>query len=420
MSVFRKSFLIRYQEFIFLFGVCLSIFIFNLCLEYKNYLDFKQSKHHLIENAVLLQNYAKINKNGKKYFVLKIKSKDFSFYTTTFKDLNLSINQNLNLRIITKNLTFKDYLAKSFYVPSYDFVPLQTKTQNALVEYFLNQHKDTKIKELYGALFFALNISPELRNDVNHYGIAHLIAISGYHIGLLFSVIFFILAPLYSFFQKRYFPYRNLRLDLSLMIFTLLLAYAYLIGFVPSFVRSLIMAFFGFYLLIKNIKIFSFTTLFFSVCIALSLYPKLLFSVGFLFSIMGVFYIFLYIHHFSKYFNVFINAVFLNFWTFFAMSLPVLYFFPLISYQQIFGVFLSMLFVLFYPCELFLHIIGFGGILDEFLLKFLEFKLYATNLSVNFWIFLTYILLSLLSIRFASLALLCVFSNLIAFVLISI
>ncbi|WP_276882380.1 ComEC/Rec2 family competence protein [Campylobacter cuniculorum] len=420
MTLFRNSFFSQNKEFLFLFAVCLSIFIFNISLEYKNFLEFKQSKHHFIEDAILLQSSTKMNSKNKQYFVLKIKNKEFSFYTTTYKDLNLSKNQHLSLRIITKNLSFKDYLSKKFYVPSYDLKPLQIKAQNAFISYFLNQHKNTKIKEFYGALFFALDISSELRRDINHYGIAHLIAISGYHIGLLFTLTFFILAPLYGFFQKRYFPYRNLKFDLSLIIFILLLVYAYFIGFVPSFTRSLIMAFFGFYLLMKNIKIFSFLTLFISVCIAISLYPKLLFSVGFLFSVLGVFYIFLYIHHFSKYFNTFTNIILLNFWTFFAMTLPVLYFFPLISYQQILGVFLSMIFVFFYPCVLFLHLIGFGGILDEILLIFLNFKLTATEIHLNFWIFLVYILSALLSIRFAILALFCVFSNLIAFIWIAI
>lgn len=416
MIFLKKFFQSKYEGFFFLFLACLSIFVFNTGSEYRDYLVFKESKHHFIRDATLLQSYTKTNKKGKSYFVLKIKNKDFLFYTTSYKDLNLSVNQSLSLRIITKDLTFKDYLSRSFYAPSYDLKALQIKPQNALVSYFLNQHENTKIKQLYGALFFASSISSELRQDINYYGIAHLIAISGYHISLLFSLMFFILAPFYGFFQKRYFPYRNLRFDLSLLIFSLLLSYAYFIGFVPSFIRSLIMAFFGFYLLTRNVKIFSFLTLFFSVCIAVSLYPKLIFSVGFLFSVMGVFYIFLYVRHFSKYFNNFVNVILVNFWTFFAMILPVLYFFPLISFQQILGIPLSVAFSLFYPCVLFLHIIGFGGILDEFLLKFLEFKLYATNVNLSFWIFLVYILLSLLSIRSVVLAFLCVFSNLLPFI----
>lgn len=98
------------------------------------------------------------------------------------------------------------------------------------------------------------------------------------------------------------------------------------------------MAFWVFYLLCKNIKIINFVTLFCSTLLCISLYPRLLFSIGFLFSILGVFYIFLYMHHFANKFNNLINIILLNIWTFFAMVLPVLYFFPLISYQQILGI----------------------------------------------------------------------------------
>lgn len=408
----------KYKEFLFLLFLCLAIFLFNVALEFFNYKKFKEQKHLYLENVKILQNYSKVNKNGKKYFVFKLQNDEFSFYTTSYKDLNLSKNQILNLVIITKNISFKDYLSKTFYAPSYDFKILKEQKQNTFIDYFLNQHKDEKVKEFFGALFFALNISSELRNDVNYYGIAHLIAISGYHIALLFSFIFFILAPLYGFFQKRYFPYRNLRFDLSILIFILLFTYSYLIGFVPSYVRSLVMALWGFYLLCKNIKIFSFFNLFVSVCICLALYPRLLFSVGFLFSVMGVFYIFLYMHHFSKYFKTFSNILLLNIWTFLAMILPVLYFFPLISYQQFLAIFLSMIFAFFYPLVLFLHFVNLGGLLDNYLLEFFNFKLYGMNLKISFELFILYLALSLLSIRFKILAFLCVFANLIPFALI--
>lgn len=292
------------------------------------------------------------------------------------------------------------------------------KISLTLLFYISLQHTNEKIKEFYGALFFALPISLELRNDVNYYGIAHLIAISGYHIGLLFSLIFFILAPIYSFFQKRYFPYRNLRLDLSILIFALLLAYACLIGFVPSFVRSLIMAFWVFYLLCKNIKIINFVTLFCSILLCISLYPRLLFSIGFLFSILGVFYIFLYMHHFANKFNNLINIILLNIWTFFAMVLPVLYFFPLISYQQILGIILSGIFVIFYPLVLFLHLINYGDLLNFILDEFFKFKIYGTNIHIPFWIFISYLIASLISVRFKYLAFLCIFANFIPFIMI--
>ncbi|EAH8542010.1 ComEC/Rec2 family competence protein [Campylobacter coli] len=415
---FWNSLYLNLKEFRYLFLFGFIVFVFNIFLEYNHFLTLKEQKYKLVENALLLQYYPKHNKNNKKYWVLKLKTKDFVLYSTSFKDLNLSKNQLLNLKIITSNISFKDYLKKSFYVPSYGFEISGYFKNNAIVSYFLNQHTNEKVQEFYGALFFALPISSELRKDVNHYGIAHLIAISGYHIALLFTLVFFILTPLYSFFQKRYFPYRNLRLDLSVFIFILLFAYAYLIGFVPSYIRSLIMALWAFYLLCKNIKILSFFTLFISIYLCIALYPRLLLSVGFLFSCLGVFYIFLYLHHFLKFFHNFLNIVLLNIWTFFCMIIPVLYFFPLISYQQFLAIILSGIFIVFYPLVLCLHFVAHGNLLDTVLIDFLNLKFYAIDIKIPTWILISYLVLSFMAMRYKILALLCVFANFIPFILI--
>ncbi|MCX2682542.1 ComEC/Rec2 family competence protein [Campylobacter sp. MIT 21-1685] len=405
------------KEFSFFFALCLIVFIFNLSLEYKDYLAFKQNKHQHIENAKVLGFWTKTNKQGKTYWVLKFQTKNFDFYTTSYKEPQLIKNQRVALRILTSNIHFKDYLSKSFYTPSYDIRTLQENPQkNALIEYFLNQHQNEKIREFYGALFFALGISKELRNDVSHYGISHLIAISGYHIGFLFACIFFLFTPVYSFFQKHYFPYRNAKLDLTVIIFCLLFAYASLLGFTPSFVRSLAMALWVFYLISKNIKILNFLTLLMSLCICIALYPRLLFSLGFLFSTMGVFFIFLYLHHFRKYFNTTAHIFFLNIWTFFAMTIPVLHFFPLLSYQQFFSIIINLVFAVFYPLVLFLHLIQQGGIFDSFLLYFFSIKLKSIDFYIPLWIFFLYTVCSLISIRFRLLALFCVFANCISFI----
>ncbi|EAI3905258.1 ComEC/Rec2 family competence protein [Campylobacter lari] len=395
-----------YREFLILLLCFLAIFSLNLIYEYKKYQNFKLTKHLLLKNNIIISSYQKTNKKGKKYQVFKIKNSDFVFYTTSFKDLNLSKNDIINLRIITKNINFKDYLSKNFFVPSYDFHKTNTQKENILVEYFLNQHQNEKIKEFYGALFFAKNVSSELRNDVNFYNIAHLIAISGYHLGLLFSFCFLIFAPLYTFFHKRYFPYRSLKLDISIFAFLLLILYIFLIDFSPSYIRALCMSIFAFYLFSKNIKILSFKFLFLSVILCISLFPNLLFSVGFLFSSLGVFYIYLYLHHFKDNFSKnYIHIIFINFWTFLAMMIPVLYFFPLISFQQFLGIPLSILFALFYPISLLLHLLSYGDVLDEILLALFDFKLNSILLHIPLEIYLIYIFLSFMAIFHRYLAL---------------
>lgn len=389
----------HYREFFILFLCFLAIFLLNIFYEYKNYQNFKLTKHLYLKDNIILSSYIKENKYGKKYQVLKLKNSNFNFYTISYKNLTFDKNKTLSLRIITKDISFKNYLSKSFFAPSYDFNQTSyVQNQNTIINYFLNQHTNEKIKEFYGALFFAKAISKDLRQDVNFYGIAHLIAISGYHLGLLFSFCFVVFAPLYAFFQKRYFPYRNLKLDLSVFAFMLLIAYMYLIDFTPSYTRALFMALFGFYLYSKNVKILSFKFLVLSIVLCISLFPKLLFSVGFLFSVLGVFYIYLYLHHFKNKFSNLTHIIFLNFWTFLAMIIPVLYFFPLLSLQQFLAIPLSILFIIFYPMVLLLHIFNYGNLLDFYLLDFFNIKFHSINFKISFWVYIGYLFLSLLSI----------------------
>lgn len=166
------------------------------------------------------------------------------------------------------------------------------------------------------------------------------------------------------------------------------------------------MSIFAFYLFSKNIKILSFKFLFLSVILCISLFPNLLFSVGFLFSSLGVFYIYLYLHHFKDNFSKnYIHIIFINFWTFLAMMIPVLYFFPLISFQQFLGIPLSILFALFYPISLLLHLLSYGDVLDEILLALFDFKLNSILLHIPLEIYLIYIFLSFMAIFHRYLAL---------------
>lgn len=107
-----NSFFYSFKEFHYLFLSVVIIFIFNILLEYNNFLNFKNQKHYFINNALLTHQYIKYNKKNKKYWVLKLQTENFTFYTTSFKDLNLSKNQLLSLRIITHNINFRDYLSK--------------------------------------------------------------------------------------------------------------------------------------------------------------------------------------------------------------------------------------------------------------------------------------------------------------------
>jgi len=373
------------------------LFSINLYFKYEDYKKFTSKKIYKTD-AIVLNQYIK-SKNNKKYFVLKLKAKDgFLFYTTSKEDLKDLKNRKVLVKILTKNISFLDYL-KSFYAPVIDMrlYPKEESLKNKIFDFIASSHQNQKTKELFLALFIAKPISKELRERVQFLGVSHLIAISGFHLGVLFFVVYNFLKYFYKFFQIRYFPYRNRTLDLTIVSIFFLFFYISLIDFTPSLIRAFVMLLFGFFLYSRAIKILSFSTLLYSVLMIVALFPTLIFSIGFWFSVAGVFYIYLFLKYFK---DIDKKALFvaLNFWVFFAMIPIVHYFFPIFSLYQLLSPILSMLFVLFYPVELFLHIIGFGDLLDGVILELFSLKGDIFLFKSSFYFLVFYILISILAI----------------------
>ena len=391
------------KELLYTLFAIVVLFCFSLSYEFYKYKQVTTYSLH-VSTSKIVNMYNKTTKKGKTYTVYKLKNSDFSFTTVNWTDLHVKIGDELEVCFFTKNLTFYKYL-KGFYATS-KFIHVKSKIKtNALVNFVQNQHENVVTKELYGALFFATHMSKNLRDDIAKWGISHLIAISGFHLGILSSILFFILRPLYSFFQDRYFPYRNRNADLAFLVFILLGIYAYFLDFSPSVVRAFVMSLVAFFLFSRNIKIISFATLFFTMSIVLVLFPKLLFSIAFWFSLSGVFYIFLFLHHFSK-LNKVLIFIFIHFWVF-VLMLPIVHFvFDIFSFHQLLSPFLSMLFLLFYPLSLVLHVAHLGEVMDNFLVWFLSLYVETINLTTPLWFLCSYIVSSLLAIRLRFIALL--------------
>ncbi len=395
MNTFSLPLFKRKIEFFLFFAAVFLIFCLNIFSEYRKYEKFV-SKRVYITDVLVLNQYKKRKK--KEYFVLKLKAKEgFVFYTTTYEDLKNLKNRKLKVKIITKNVSFFKFL-KGFYAPVFDMrlYPKERNLKNILIDLISSSHKEKMTKELFLALFLGVPISKELRQKVQFLGISHLIAISGFHLGVLFFIFYNILQYPYKFFQTRYFPYRNRILDLT--YFTILILFLYLlICFTPSLLRAFVMFVFGFFLYTRAINILSFWSLFYSILLILALFPKFLFSIGFWFSVSGVFYIYLFLHHFKnmKNWQIFL---FLNFFIFFAMMPIVHLFFGVFSYYQFLSPLLSMAFLIFYPVEIFLHLIGRGEILDFLIIKLFTLKggVFYFKSSLTFVIF--YIFLSILAV----------------------
>jgi len=385
-------------EYLGFFLIIISFFFINLFFEYQSFHDLKSKKFNFIRANVINQ-YKKINKRGKSYNVLKLKSVDgYSFYTTNHEDIKDLKGRDISIGLITDKISFLDFL-RGFYAPSFEIDLLEYKNsfKNRLKEFIGSQHTNHELSKLYKALFLATPISKELREKISNFGISHLVAISGFHLGFLYAILFFIFGIIYQYFQSRYFPYRNKDIDLGIFIMSILFLYAYMLGFTPSVLRSITMMAFAFFLYLRYVDVFSFEVLSIVVLFLFSFKPALLFSVGFWFSVSGIFYIYLFLHYYS-YINKWVLLLLINIWVFFMM-IPIVHFiFAKWTLYQLLSPILSILFLIFYPLELFLHIFGFGGIFDDWLYQLLSKDIDISYFKTPIWFLIFYIALSILAI----------------------
>lgn len=371
----------------------LFIFCINLSIYYWKYQELVYEE--IYETRVEVLNiYEKEN-----YYVLKLKNNDFTFFTNFEKIDEITQKDYINIAFLTKRIDFFDFL-KGFYTKTiyYEKLFIEPTVSQTLINYSDSQHYNEMNKELFRALFFAVPISKELRDICANYGISHLMALSGFHLGILSFIIYWILYFPYSYFHTRYFPYRNIKYDVLIMVMFLLFLYVLLTDIVPSLFRAFVMMAFGLYLLRNNIKLFSFTNLFLVLLIIVALFPKYLFSLSLWFSIFGVFYIFLFIQYFKDIKSWFVQLLLFNFWIYFAMNPMVHYFFDTTSYEQLLSPIITLAFTIFYPLELFLHFIGYGGLFDKYLILFFSHKFNSFSVSTALWFFVIYMIVSFASI----------------------
>ena len=382
-----------YKIIYVLFFVLIAIFLINLSLYYVKYKEVKEEE--IFETKVEVLNIYK----KEDYEVLKLKSDDFIFFSSFSLENRVEKFDTLSLAFITTKLTFFDFL-KGFYTNTifYEKVKQKPNISKTLRNYSDSQHYNEMIQELYQALFFANPIGEELRQICASFGISHLVALSGFHLAVLSFIIYYILYFPYSFLHKRYFPYRNRKFDILLITIFFLFIYLLFTGLVASLTRAFVLMCLGLYFLRSDIKIFSFNTLFLVFLIVVALFPKYIFSLSLWFSIFGVFYIYLFILYFKDMKNRIVQILLFNFWIYLAMNPIVHYFFDIASYAQLLSPFITIFFSLFYPFELFVHIVGYGGILDEALIWFLNQDIELFKVNTPFWFFVVYLTISFFSI----------------------
>ncbi|HHO42390.1 MAG TPA: ComEC/Rec2 family competence protein, partial [Epsilonproteobacteria bacterium] len=285
------------SSFWIVFGAIFLFFSIRILSSYLEYQEFL-SKPFYFTNATVLTQTKKF-KNGRHYALLKLKTQDnLLFYTTT---LDTNIVQNTQVRakiLIDDKITFWRYLG-TFFAKT-NLRVLQTTKQNGLYEFLSREisqaHTNSQIANFYQAIFLAAPLESETRASVARLGVSHLVALSGFHLGILWSVVYGLLMLLYRPLQANYFPYRNGLFDVGIVAIGALAWYVWFVGFPPSLVRAFAMVLCSWIVLLMGMRIVSFSFLALVVVLLLALMPTLVVSLSFWFSVAGVFYIFLLLH----------------------------------------------------------------------------------------------------------------------------
>ena len=373
---------------------CAFILCYTLLIEFQNYKNLTKFDSAIV-NAIVLKQYTK-TKNSRTYQVLKLKSdKGFTFYTSAKKSFPNSKGKELELEIFTNNITFYEYLTR-FYAYSKKITLNQNITiKQKLNNYISNEHINKDIANIYQALFSATPLNKNLQSAFSTLGISHLVAISGFHLGVLSAILFFLIKYPYKFLQDKFFPYRNSKADMFFIISSVLLIYLLFLDSPASLLRAFGMLVVGFIFYDRGFKIVSMQTLFITGMLLLSFFPKLFFSLGFWLSVAGVYYIFLFLIHFKEMSKIW-QFILVPFWVYILMLPFSLTIFGSFSIYHPLSILWTTIFTLFYPASILVHIIGHGNIFDGALEGLIKLGTAQTVVVLSFKYLALHILLSLL------------------------
>ncbi len=157
-----------------------------------------------------------------------------------------------------------------------DWVNFQgLKYQKQIIRMLEKMIPDKENAAVAGALIvgYRSDLNPELRKSFSETGTAHILAVSGLHLAILFSVLSFIFSPLESI------PY--LRPVVKLSVLLILWGFAFITGLPPSVVRACVMITFINFGGVFGRRSFTLNTLAASAFFMLIYNPLYLFDVGF-------------------------------------------------------------------------------------------------------------------------------------------
>ncbi len=381
------------REYLYFFLLAFTLLLISLSVEFYHYVKLTQFDDAVIEVEVL-KHYEK-NKEGKHYEVLKLRTEEgATFYMTSKAPLKELTGYRSTIWILTKYIGFYDYI-RGFATKGNVITVSRSKVPTfRLGDMLQTVHQRQEAAQVYGALFFALPLSSTLQERFSYLGVSHLLAISGFHLGVLSFILFGLLGLPYRQLQQRYFPYRHRNRDLFFLVAVFLGIYLFFLGDVASLLRAYAMLIIGYLLHDRGMKIVSMQTLFVTAIVLVALWPRLLFSLGFWLSIGGVYFIFLYLRYFGKQAK-YVSFLAVPIWVYLLMTPIALGVFGNYSLYHPLSIFWSILFTFFYPLALLLHLVGYGNLFDGVLDFFLLHELGGEHFTVSSLWLLPYALMAL-------------------------
>lgn len=352
--------------------VLFLLFILSLSLSY-DYYQFSKLKTFedpLVRGSVIDQEVRLINEVPKTSMKLRLEngSSVRCIMSPYLRDLR---GRDVLIELQVAKVTFLDFMrgfrARGVITEVYPSLSLKERWYRRIA----SMHSDQWIKELYGALFVATPTSQEFQTLIGAMGLSAALSISGYHFGILSLIAYFFLRKPYRWVQNRYFPYRHANRDLFWIVAGLLFAYLSILEFNPAMVRSFGMIVVGYLLYDRGIKIVSLQTLLVAIGVILAFFPKLFFSLSFWFSSFGVLSIFIFIRYYEhwKPWQIFLA---LNIWCYLVLLPISLAIFGTFSWWHIGSIAINLIFNLYYPSVLVLHLTPWGDMFDSTLIRMFE------------------------------------------------
>lgn len=382
-----------------------SFFIFFLLLiaslsltwEYTQYKQFTRFDDPLVHAEIIDQEVRLINDQPKTSIKLRLDNGSLCRCVMSLYLRNLR-GRDVLIELQVAKVSFLDYLkgfrSRGAIQEVYPHLSLKERWYQSIAQV----HQEPRMQELYGALFVATPMSQEFQTLVGAMGLSPILSISGYHFGILSIIAFFFLRPAYRWFQERYFPYRHGNRDLFMIVLGLLFFYLWALEFIPPMMRSFGMLCVGYFLHDRGIKIISFQTLFVALGLLLAFFPKLFFSLEFWFSSFGVLSIFIFVRYYEhwKPWQIFLA---LHLWCYLVMLPISLSIFGTYSFWHIASIPLSLVFNLYYPAVLALHLTPWGDWFDPYLMALFDAGDVHT-VSIPMWSGILSIILAFAAMRF--------------------